>query len=64
MRIVAEGVKQTLTADKALLLITHYQRLLEYIKPHFVHVVIEGKIVESGGPDLALKLEEQGYNVY
>ena len=64
MRIVAEGVKQILTADKALLLITHYQRLLEYIKPHFVHVVIDGKIVESGDADLALKLEEQGYNVY
>ncbi|HNA61798.1 MAG TPA: Fe-S cluster assembly ATPase SufC [Rhabdochlamydiaceae bacterium] len=64
MRIVAEGVKQILTADKALLLITHYQRLLEYIKPHFVHVVIDGKIVESGGADLALKLEEKGYNVY
>jgi Fe-S cluster assembly ATP-binding protein len=45
-------------------LITHYQRLLDYIKPHFVHVVMDGKIVETGAFDLALKLEKQGYNVY
>jgi Fe-S cluster assembly ATP-binding protein len=64
MKIVAEGVKQLLTTDRALLLITHYQRLLDYIKPHFVHVVIDGKIVESGDANLALKLEAQGYNVY
>ncbi|MDJ0651934.1 MAG: Fe-S cluster assembly ATPase SufC [Simkaniaceae bacterium] len=63
MRIVAEGVNQQLTKDNALLLITHYQRLLDYIKPHFVHVVMEGKIVETGGPKLALKLEEKGYRL-
>ena len=63
MRIVAEGVNQQLTKDNALLLITHYQRLLDYIKPHFVHVVMEGKIVETGGPELALKLEEKGYQL-
>jgi Fe-S cluster assembly ATP-binding protein len=64
MKIVADGVKQLLNADRGLLLITHYQRLLDYIKPDFVHVVVDGKIVESGGFELASKLEKQGYNVY
>lgn len=64
MKIVADGVKQLQTPERGLLLITHYQRLLEYIKPDFVHVVIEGKIVETGSSDLALKLEKQGYHVY
>ncbi|MEM8727382.1 MAG: Fe-S cluster assembly ATPase SufC [Chlamydiota bacterium] len=61
MRIVAEGVGRQLTKDNALILITHYQRLLDYLKPHFVHVVTEGKIVATGGPELAHKLEEKGY---
>ena len=61
MKIVAEGVSNQLTSDNALILITHYQRLLDYIKPHFVHVAIDGKIVESGGPELAHHLEEKGY---
>jgi Fe-S cluster assembly ATP-binding protein len=64
MKIVADGVKQLINAERGLLLITHYQRLLDYIKPDFVHVVIDGKIVETGTADLALKLEKQGYNVY
>ncbi len=64
MKIVADGVKQLLNSDRGLLLITHYQRLLDYIKPDFVHVVVDGKIVESGTSELALKLEKQGYNVY
>jgi len=64
MKIVADGVKQLLTSDRGLLLITHYQRLLDYIKPDFVHVVVDGKVVESGTFELALKLERQGYNVY
>lgn len=64
MKIVADGVKELLTSDRALILITHYQRLLDYIQPHFVHVVVDGKIVETGTSDLALKLEKQGYNVY
>lgn len=64
MKIVADGVKQLLNFDRGLLLITHYQRLLDYIKPDFVHVVVDGKIVESGTSELALKLEKQGYNVY
>lgn len=64
MKIVADGVKQLQTPERGLLLITHYQRLLDYIKPDFVHVVIDGKIVETGSSELALKLEKQGYNVY
>jgi Fe-S cluster assembly ATP-binding protein len=62
MRIVAEGVNRLQGKDKALILITHYQRLLDYIRPHFVHVVIDGKIELSGGPELALKLEDKGYD--
>lgn len=62
MRIVACGVKRLFNPDNALLLITHYQRLLDYIRPHFVHVMIEGKIVATGGFDLAQKLEQKGYD--
>jgi Fe-S cluster assembly ATP-binding protein len=62
MRVVARGVNRLINADKALLLITHYQRLLDYIKPHFIHVMIDGKIVLSGGPELALELESKGYD--
>lgn len=61
MKIVAEGINGQMMKENALILITHYQRLLDYIKPHFVHVVVDGKIVESGGPELALHLEEKGY---
>lgn len=62
MRIVARGVMKLMNPEMGLILITHYQRLLEYIKPHFVHVMIEGKIVQSGGPELALELEKKGYD--
>lgn len=62
MRIVAKGVSRLMNADTALILITHYQRLLDYIRPDFVHVVMDGKIVQSGGPELALTLEEKGYD--
>lgn len=62
MRIVAHGVLKIMTERKGLILITHYQRLLDYIKPDFVHVMIGGKIVQSGGPELALDLEEKGYH--
>ncbi len=62
IRIVAEGINQLHRKDRGLLLITHYQRLLDYIHPHFVHVMVEGRIVCSGGPELALKLEQQGYD--
>ena len=62
LRIVADGVNALMSNDMGVLVITHYQRLLNYIKPHFVHIMLDGKIVESGGPDLALHLEEQGYD--
>jgi len=62
MRVVAKGVKSLLSPDKSLLLITHYQRLLDYIEPHVVHVMLDGKIVKSGERDLALTLEERGYD--
>lgn len=62
MRIVASGVNSLMHAEMGLLLITHYQRLLDYIKPHFVHVMMDGQIVQSGGADLALTLESKGYD--
>lgn len=62
MRIVAKGVAGLMRPDNALILITHYQRLLDYIQPHFVHVVLDGKIAQTGGPELALELEEKGYD--
>lgn len=61
LKIVARGVNAMRTNDRGFLLITHYQRLLDYIKPDHVHVMADGKIVKSGGPELALELEEQGY---
>lgn len=62
MRTVAKGVNSLMHSDNALILITHYQRLLDYIRPDFIHVVIDGVIVQSGGPELALLLEEKGYD--
>lgn len=64
LRVVSEGVNtlHDKNPKMAALVITHYQRLLNYIKPQFVHVLINGKIVESGGPELALSLEEKGYD--
>ncbi len=62
LRIVAEGVNQLRSKNNAILMITHYQRLLNYIKPDFVHVLANGKIVETGDASLALKLEKQGYD--
>lgn len=62
MRIVAKGVNAIMNKDMGLLLITHYQRLLDYIKPTIVHVLLNGQIVQSGGPELALELEDKGYD--
>ena len=62
LRIVADGVNALTGPDLGALVITHYQRLLNYIKPHFVHIMLNGRIVESGGPDLALNLEQHGYD--
>jgi Fe-S cluster assembly ATP-binding protein len=62
LRIVGEGINATMRAsDKAVLLITHYQRLLDYVQPDFVHVLAGGRIVRTGGKELALELEEHGY---
>jgi len=61
LRVVAAGVNKLQTKENATILITHYQRLLEYIKPDFVHVLYDGKIIKSGGPDLAMELESKGY---
>jgi Fe-S cluster assembly ATP-binding protein len=61
LKNVAEGVNALRSPDRAFLLITHYQRLLDYIRPDVVHVLADGRIVESGGPELALQLEEHGY---
>lgn len=62
LRIVAEGVNKLRSADNAIILVTHYQRLLNYIVPDFVHVLADGKVVKEGGKELALELEEKGYD--
>lgn len=61
LRIVSQGINAMRSADRAVVLVTHYQRLLDYIVPDFVHVLAGGRIVKSGGPDLALALEREGY---
>jgi len=62
LRIVSEGVNKLRTAENAVVLVTHYQRILNYIRPDHVHVLFDGRIVRSGGPELALELEEKGYD--
>lgn len=62
LRTVAEGVNALMTPKLGVVLITHYQRLLNYIKPQFVHILYQGRIIQSGGPELALELEEKGYD--
>ena len=64
LRVVSQGVNALAGPDVGLLVITHYQRILNYIKPQFVHVMVQGQIVASGGPELALQLEVEGYNRY
>ena len=61
LKVVADGVNSLRQKNNSFLIITHYQRLLDYIKPDFVHVLMKGKIIKSGGPELALELEEKGY---
>lgn len=64
LKTVSEGVNKLRSPDRSVLVITHYQRLLDYIKPDLVHVMAKGKIVQSGGPELALELEKDGYAGY
>ena len=61
LKIVAKGVNAMRNPERAIVVVTHYQRLLDYIVPDFVHVLVDGRIVRSGGPELALELEEKGY---
>ena len=64
LKVVSEGINRAAEGgDVGMLLVTHYQRLLNYVKPHFVHVFVGGKIVRSGGPELALQLDEKGYEL-
>ncbi len=62
LRIVSEGVNALVGPNLGVVLITHYQRILNYIKPQFIHVMVSGKLAMSGGPELALQLEEKGYD--
>jgi Fe-S cluster assembly ATP-binding protein len=62
LRVVSEGVNALRGPELGVLVITHYQRILNYVKPDFVHIMLDGRIVESGGPELALHLEEHGYD--
>jgi len=62
LKIVAKGINASSSKDTGILLVTHYQRILNYVKPDFIHVMMDGKIVKSGGPELALQLEDQGYD--
>jgi Fe-S cluster assembly ATP-binding protein len=61
LRVVADGVNALRSPDRAVVMVTHYQRLLDYIVPDYVHVLSGGKIIKSGGKELALELEEKGY---
>jgi Fe-S cluster assembly ATP-binding protein len=62
LKVVSEGVNALVGPERGFIVITHYQRILNYIKPHFVHVMYDGQVVESGGPELANRLEETGYD--
>lgn len=62
LKTVAAGVNAFKSSENGIILITHYQRLLDYIKPDFVHIMSNGKLVKSGGPELALELERDGYS--
>ncbi len=64
LRTVANGVKKVATEDRGFLIITHYQRMLDYITPDIVHIFIDGRIIESGGPELAARIEGDGYDDY
>jgi Fe-S cluster assembly ATP-binding protein len=61
LQVVSQGINRVVEHKVGVLLVTHYQRILNYVKPHYVHVFMEGRIVRSGGPELAHMLEEKGY---
>jgi Fe-S cluster assembly ATP-binding protein len=61
---VAEGIQKTASPERGFLIITHYQRMLDYITPDIVHVFVDGTIVETGGPDLAKRIEADGYDAF
>jgi Fe-S cluster assembly ATP-binding protein len=62
LRVVADGIRAMRSPDRAIVLVTHYQRLLNYVEPDYVHVLMDGSIVRSGGKELALELEQRGYS--
>ncbi|MCL4303039.1 MAG: Fe-S cluster assembly ATPase SufC [Anaerolineae bacterium] len=62
LKVVSEGVNALTGPDRSFIVITHYQRILNYVKPDFVHILYDGRIIESGGPELALRLEQEGYD--
>jgi len=64
LRVVSEGINRLLSPQRGILLITHYQRILNYVKPHFVHVLVDGRVVKFGGPELAHELEAKGYEPF
>lgn len=64
LKVVADGINRLRSPNNAFVLVTHYQRLLDYVKPDIVHVLSGGRIVKSGGKELALELEKQGYEAY
>jgi Fe-S cluster assembly ATP-binding protein len=64
LRIVADGINKLTGPDRGFLIITHYQRLLDYVTPHHIHIFMDGRVLESGGPELAVKLEEEGYDSF
>jgi Fe-S cluster assembly ATP-binding protein len=61
LKIISKGIRTFMNEEKAIILITHYQRLLDYVKPNFIHVMKDGKIIKTGSADLAKELEEKGY---
>lgn len=63
-KIVSEGVKNFLTEDKSVLIITHHSQILEYLNPDFVHIVVDGKLVKTGGPELIEQIENEGYKAF
>jgi Fe-S cluster assembly ATP-binding protein len=64
LRTVAEGVNKLTGSERGFLIITHYQRLLEYVTPDVVHIFLDGRVVETGGSELAVRLEEEGYESF